>query len=202
MASPPGSTPSSRSISQRASLAPSRALSPDREPSHQLQSRRSSSGAGTGPTRPTRAPRRTCTRTTQQPATRTASSTQRTMRPLTSLTSSFALPSCHFTPTPPPPPPVPLSPVLSPADGEPLTSSSPAPKDDNEDGPQSLLALLTEHLSLAFLQCLQAELASHEAREADRVICAYLSLLAQWLWEDPCVAREFLEAGGLGVLVE
>ena len=89
-----------------------------------------------------------------------------------------------------------------PADGEPPTPSSPAPKDDNEDGPQSLLALLTEHLSLAFLQRSRAELAPREAREADRVICAYLSLLAQWLWEDPRAVREFLEAGGLGVLVE
>ncbi|KAI0278406.1 p115 like vesicle tethering protein [Russula aff. rugulosa BPL654] len=31
---------------------------------------------------------------------------------------------------------------------------------------------------------------------------AYLSLLSQWLWEDPRTVREFLEAGGLGVLVK
>jgi hypothetical protein len=89
-----------------------------------------------------------------------------------------------------------------PADGEPPPPSEPTSKEDTEDAPQSLLALLTEHLSLAFLQRSRAGLAPREAREADRVICAYLSLLAQWLWEDPRAVREFLEAGGLGVLVE
>jgi hypothetical protein len=39
-------------------------------------------------------------------------------------------------------------------------------------------------------------------QKADHVICTYLSLLAQWLWEDPRAVRKFLEAGGLGVLVE
>lgn len=89
-----------------------------------------------------------------------------------------------------------------PADGESPLAPEPASKDDNEDGPQSLLALITEHLSLAFLQRSRDGLAPRDAREADRVICAYLSLLAQWLWEDPRAVREFLEAGGLGVLVE
>ncbi|KAH9975184.1 p115 like vesicle tethering protein [Russula compacta] len=89
-----------------------------------------------------------------------------------------------------------------PADGESPLAPQPASQDDNEDGPQSLLALLTEHLSLAFLQRSRDGLAPRDAREVDRVICAYLSLLAQWLWEDPRAVREFLEAGGLGVLVE
>ena len=91
-----------------------------------------------------------------------------------------------------------------PADGgeAPAASPEPTPKEDNEDGPQSLLALLTEHLSLAFLQRSRAGLSPREAREADRVVCAYLALLAQWLWEDPRAVHEFLEAGGLGVLVE
>ena len=88
-----------------------------------------------------------------------------------------------------------------PADGEPPPPDLPA-KDDPEDAPQNLLALLTEHLSLAFLQRSRVGLAPREAREADRVICTYLSLLSQWLWEDPRAVREFLEAGGLGVLVE
>ncbi|KAI9449570.1 p115 like vesicle tethering protein [Lactarius psammicola] len=89
-----------------------------------------------------------------------------------------------------------------PADGGLPPAADLLPKDDAEDDPQSLLALLTEHLSLAFLQRSRAGLAPREAREADRVICAYLSLLAQWLWEDPRAVREFLEAGGLGVLVD
>ncbi|KAI9441770.1 p115 like vesicle tethering protein [Lactarius indigo] len=89
-----------------------------------------------------------------------------------------------------------------PADGGTPPAADLPPKDDAEDDPQSLLATLTEHLSLAFLQRSRAELAPREAREADRVICAYLSLLAQWLWEDPRAVREFLEAGGLGVLVD
>ncbi len=89
-----------------------------------------------------------------------------------------------------------------PADGGLPPAADLPPKDDAEDDPQSLLALLTEHLSLAFLQRSRAGLAPREAREADRVICAYLSLLAQWLWEDPRAVREFLEAGGLGVLVD
>lgn len=91
-----------------------------------------------------------------------------------------------------------------PADGgpPPPVAADPPPKEDPEDDPQSLLSLLTEHLSLAFLQRSRAGLAPRETREADRIICAYLSLLAQWLWEDPRAVREFLEAGGLGVLVD
>ena len=106
-------------------------------------------------------------------------------RPLTSLSETSTAGGAFFVPAdggPPPP--------------------EPSEKADPEDAPQNLLTLLTEHLSLAFLQRSRAELAPREAREADRVICAYLSLLAQWLWEDPRAVREFLEAGGLGVLVE
>ena len=108
---------------------------------------------------------------------------------------------------PPPLQPLPASSTAGgaffvPADGEPPAPSEPVPKDDNDDGPQSLLALLAEHLSLAFLQRSRVGLAPREARVADRVVCAYLALLSQWLWEDPRAVREFLEAGGLGVLVE
>lgn len=108
---------------------------------------------------------------------------------------------------PPPLQPLPASSTAGgaffvPADGEPPAPSEPVPKDDSDDGPQSLLALLAEHLSLAFLQRSRVGLAPREAREADRVVCAYLALLSQWLWEDPRAVREFLEAGGLGVLVE
>ena len=107
-------------------------------------------------------------------------------RPLTPLQSPSAVGGAFFVP----------------ADGEPPPPSESPAKDDPEDAPQNLLALLAEHLSLAFLQRSRAGLAPREAREADRVICAYLSLLSQWLWEDPRAVREFLEAGGLGVLVE
>ncbi|KAH9956427.1 p115 like vesicle tethering protein [Russula dissimulans] len=108
---------------------------------------------------------------------------------------------------PPPLTPLPASSTAGgaffvPADGEPPPPTESASRDDAEDGPQSLLALLAEHLSLAFLQRSRAGLTPRDAREADRVICAYLSLLSQWLWEDPRAVREFLEAGGLGVLVE
>jgi intracellular protein transport protein USO1 len=108
-----------------------------------------------------------------------------------------------FTPLPEASSATPGGTFFVPADGEaPADPPEPAPKEDNEDGPQSLLALLTEHLSLAFLQRSRTGLSPREAREADRVLCAYLALLAQWLWEDPRAVREFLEAGGLGVLVE
>jgi len=117
-ASPPGSTPSSRSISRRASLAPSPSPAPspdrEREPSHQLHSRRSSSGAGTGTSSPDAGPS-TYLHTNNAASRNLHGLFHTTMKPLTSLTSSFALPSRHFTPTPPPPaPPAPLSPVLSP----------------------------------------------------------------------------------------
>jgi hypothetical protein len=107
-------------------------------------------------------------------------------RPLTPLPASSTAGGAFFVP----------------ADGEPPPPPDPPAKDDPEDAPQNLLALLTEHLSLAFLQRSRAGLAPREAREADRVICTYLALLSQWLWEDPRAVREFLEAGGLGVLVE
>nr|KAH9976319.1 p115 like vesicle tethering protein [Lactifluus volemus] len=108
---------------------------------------------------------------------------------------------------PPPLTPLPASSTADgafyvPADGNPPPAPELESKDEAEDGPQSLVALLSEHLSLAFLQRSRAGLAPRDAREADRIICAYLSLLAQWLWEDPRAVREFLEAGGLGVLVD
>ncbi|OJT06544.1 General vesicular transport factor p115 [Trametes pubescens] len=88
-----------------------------------------------------------------------------------------------------------------PADG----GQPPAPpEDDDDDGdaPQTLLQILSEHLSLAFLARGRADLPDREAREWDRLCVGYLCLLIQWLWEDPPAVREFLEAGALGVLVE
>ncbi|KAI0061957.1 hypothetical protein BV25DRAFT_1826249 [Artomyces pyxidatus] len=87
-----------------------------------------------------------------------------------------------------------------PADGGQAPPAEAEPEDQDE--PQTLLQLLTEHLSLSFLSRSRAGLSEREQRECDRVICSYLSLLSQWLWEDPKAVREFLEAGGLGVLVE
>ncbi|KIJ15660.1 hypothetical protein PAXINDRAFT_11773 [Paxillus involutus ATCC 200175] len=88
-----------------------------------------------------------------------------------------------------------------PADGGAPPPSSPEP--DDEDAPQSLIPLLSENLSLCFLSKSRVDPANeNEAREWERLIVGYLCLLVQWLWEDPKAVREYLEAGGLGVLVE
>ena len=84
-----------------------------------------------------------------------------------------------------------------PADG-----GAPPPVDDagDADEPQTLLQILSEHLSLAFLARGRADVPDREAREWDRLCVGYLCLLIQWLWEDPAAVREFLEAGALGVV--
>ncbi|KAG5653789.1 hypothetical protein H0H81_010459 [Sphagnurus paluster] len=87
-----------------------------------------------------------------------------------------------------------------PADGAPPV---PVPGDaDEDDEPQALLQILSENLSLALLSRSHASTSDREHREWDRVIVGYLCLLSQWLWEDPPSVREFLDAGGFGVLVE
>lgn len=87
-----------------------------------------------------------------------------------------------------------------PADG----GSPPAAGADDgggdDDEPQTLLQILSEHLSLAFLARARPDLPDREAREWDRLCVGYLCLLIQWLWEDPAAVREFLEAGALGVV--
>ena len=86
-----------------------------------------------------------------------------------------------------------------PADGAQLPPSVPEPEDD--DAPQSLIPLFTENLSLSFLSKSRVDVANErEVREWERLVVGYLCLLAQWLWEDPKAVREFLEAGGLGVV--
>ncbi|CCM04778.1 uncharacterized protein FIBRA_06969 [Fibroporia radiculosa] len=87
-----------------------------------------------------------------------------------------------------------------PADG----GSAPTPPEEDAEAeePQSVLQTLSEHLSLAFLARGRADTSDREAREWDRLLVGYLTLLVQWLWEDPAAVREFLEAGALGVLVE
>lgn len=119
MGSPPETTPPSRSASRRTSQfpsrvqsrAPSRAPSTERERSssqHQNQnhSRRSSSGSG-GNANATSTGPETAAPSTYLHSNSTASRNlhglfQATLRPLTSLTSSFALPSRHYTPPIPP----------------------------------------------------------------------------------------------------
>lgn len=86
-----------------------------------------------------------------------------------------------------------------PADGTPPPLSAPEP--DDEEVPQSLIPLFAENLSLSFLSKSRVDVANDkEVREWERLIVGYLCLLAQWLWEDPKAVREFLEAGGLGVV--
>ncbi|KAI0645108.1 p115 like vesicle tethering protein [Trametes meyenii] len=90
-----------------------------------------------------------------------------------------------------------------PADGGAPPAAPEADDDgDDADAPQTLLQILSEHLSLAFLARSRADLPDREAREWDRLCVGYLCLLIQWLWEDPAAVREFLEAGALGALVE
>ena len=72
---------------------------------------------------------------------------------------------------------------------------------DDDDLPQSLIPLFSENLSLSFLSKSRVDTADEElVREWERLIVGYLTLLGQWLWEDPKAVREFLEAGGLGVV--
>ncbi|KAF8515323.1 p115 like vesicle tethering protein [Hysterangium stoloniferum] len=75
---------------------------------------------------------------------------------------------------------------------------------NTDDRPQTLLQTLTEHLSLSFLSRTRAVETGDglEEREWDRLIVGYLSLLSQWLWGNPSAVREFVESGGLSVLVE
>ena len=87
-----------------------------------------------------------------------------------------------------------------PADGGPPPAAVPGDEDADDDAPQSLLQILSEHLSLAFLARARADIPDREAREWDRLCVGYLCLLIQWLWEDPPAVREFLEAGALGVV--
>ncbi|KAI0686266.1 p115 like vesicle tethering protein, partial [Cytidiella melzeri] len=71
-----------------------------------------------------------------------------------------------------------------------------------EEEPQTLVQIISEHLALALLSRRRADTSEREVREWDRLIVGYLCLVAQWLWEDPLTVRAFLEAGALGMLVE
>lgn len=87
-----------------------------------------------------------------------------------------------------------------PADGGPPPTAHVADEVPDEDEPQTLIQILSEHLSLALLSRRRADTSEREAREWDRLIVGYLSLLIQWLWEDPPSVRAFLEAGALGMV--
>ncbi|KAG8869972.1 hypothetical protein FRC20_000520 [Serendipita sp. 405] len=82
------------------------------------------------------------------------------------------------------------------------TATLKAAEEDEEDPPSSLLQLLTEHLSLSMLARAKVIDDVIESRLWDKIIVGYLVLLSTWLWEDPKSIRIFLEAGGIGVLVE
>lgn len=89
-----------------------------------------------------------------------------------------------------------------PADGGPPPETVKVVEHDRDDDepPQTLLQLLSENLSLAFLSRSHANSSDRDSREWDRLVVGYLCLLSQWLWEDPIAVRGFLEAGGLGVV--
>ncbi|KAJ7133695.1 p115 like vesicle tethering protein [Mycena crocata] len=89
-----------------------------------------------------------------------------------------------------------------PADGAPPEEPVAPEPDDDDEPSQTLLQILSENLSLSSLSRSRADTSEREAREWDRLVVAYLCLLSQWLWEDPGAVREFLNAGGLSVLVE
>jgi hypothetical protein len=86
-----------------------------------------------------------------------------------------------------------------PADGaSPPTVQQTVP--DEDEPPQTLLQLLSENLSLALLARSRPDTSDREIREWDRVAVGYLSLISQWLWEDPKSVRDFLDGGGLGTV--
>jgi hypothetical protein len=85
-----------------------------------------------------------------------------------------------------------------PADGAPPEPVAVEPEDEDER--QTLLQTLTENLSLALLSRSRSNNSDREAREWDRYVIGYLCLLSQWLWEDPKSVKDFLDAGGLGVV--
>ena len=139
LASPPETAPSSRSASRRASQVPSRvqsrAPSPEREGSS--HSRRSSA-TGTG--NATSGPDAAAAPSTYLHANSTASRNvhglfHATLRPLTSLTASFVLPSRHYTP------PQPLLPPHSPGSGGGGSGPS-SPRHSGTTGPSASTASL------------------------------------------------------------
>ena len=89
--------------------------------------------------------------------------------------------------------------LFVPADGTP-TAAEPAAALDEDEPPQTLLQALSENLSLALLSRSRENVTEKESREWDRLVVGYLTLLSQWLWEDPGSVRDFLDAGGMSVV--
>jgi len=86
-----------------------------------------------------------------------------------------------------------------PADGTP-PSNIPQVEPADDEPPQTLLQIVSENLSLALLARSRSNISDRESREWDRIVVGYLSLLSQWLWEDPKSVRDFLDTGGLGTV--
>ncbi|KIY69815.1 hypothetical protein CYLTODRAFT_372068 [Cylindrobasidium torrendii FP15055 ss-10] len=101
--------------------------------------------------------------------------------------------------------PIPATPgggsFFVPADGAPPPTPEPEEEDDDDDM-QTILQILNENLSLAFLSRSHVNNSDRESREWERLIIGYLTLLSQWLWDDAPSVTEFLNAGGMAVLVE
>lgn len=91
-----------------------------------------------------------------------------------------------------------------PADGGGPPNQNQQLEPESDDRQQTLLQTLTEHMTLSFLSRSRAveQGDSREEREWDRIIVGYLVLLSQWLYENPVGVREFLDEGGLSILVE
>jgi intracellular protein transport protein USO1 len=87
-----------------------------------------------------------------------------------------------------------------PADMSASGTSLPPQEAKEEDEPQTLLQILSEHLALAFLSRSRASTEDGEHRLWDRLVCGYLCLLSEWVWDDPASVRDFLEAGALGMV--
>jgi len=86
--------------------------------------------------------------------------------------------------------------LFVPADGAPPEVKV----EEDDEPPETLLQLLSENLSLSFLSRSRANTSERESREWDRLVVGYLCLLSQWLWENPGAVRDFLQAGGLGLV--
>jgi hypothetical protein len=114
------------------------------------------------------------------------------------LRSSPKAKSLSLSIYPPVAPPDKESSLFVPADGA-LPPPLPAEPEEQEP-PQSLLQVIIENLTLSLLSRSRADASDSDLREWDRLVVAYLCLLSQWLWDDPKVVKEFLDAGGLGMV--
>lgn len=80
-------------------------------------------------------------------------------------------------------------------------SPDPQPPSDEDDPPQSLLALLVGNIALGLRSRAQARdqeggASPTELTDWNRVVVGYLALLSVWCWDDPAAVKEALEEGG------